>query len=76
MCPSEAACLLQTVVSTSSTITILLSVLSCTKQKLLSSRQNVNCSRHDIAEKTAQLALNNIHLLTHFLTHLNVPCMR
>ena len=51
MYQSEAACLLQTVVSTSSTITTLLSVLSSTKRKALSSRQNVNCSRHDIAEK-------------------------
>ena len=42
MYPSEA---------TSSTINTLFSVLSSTKRKALSSRQNVNCSRHDIAEK-------------------------
>ena len=57
MYQSEAACLLQTVVSTSSAKTILLSVLPCTKRQLLLYRQNVNCSRHDIAEKLLNYSL-------------------
>jgi hypothetical protein len=57
MCQSEAACLLQTVVSTSSAITILFSVLPCTKWQLSLYRQNVNCSRHDIAEKLLNYSL-------------------
>ena len=57
MYQSEAACLLQTVVSASSAKTILLSVLRCTKRQLLLYRQHVNCSRHDIAEKLLNYSL-------------------
>ena len=60
----------------SSTEQILLSALSFTKRQLLLFRENVNYSRHDIAEKLLNWRLTIfMHLLTHLLTHLNVPCM-